>query len=133
MKKYLLADLVVGVALVACTGILSAAMSHTGITEQAVKRTVDIFGTITGSVYLTNLITRIKSGDFEKRMSKAMLEKTLILSAVLILARLLSSLFYFLIKPHHMTAAVILSVLLDLAGFFTVCGFLPGKEKEANE
>lgn len=132
IKKYVVMDIVTGVVLCILAGFFVFIMNRLNIRLQKIRLWLEIFTTITGSIYLTLILSRIKKRDFEHKKERQEIKKILCLSLVVVAVRLFNTALYPVIVKWGEIPAAVLSSVMDLAGIAVVYHLL-SKKPDAEE
>lgn len=130
IKKYVLIDLLTGIGFCILAGFLVFVLNKKTISQKMIEQCLDLFGTVTGSFYITIILSRIKTKDFSERKTKEEIRKITILSIMLIIIRLISLILYQVIWNNAKISANILSGVIDFLGIVILYRLLPNKKQK---
>lgn len=125
VKKYVIVDIVTGIVLCALAGFFVFILNKWIGSPQKIRLWLELFTTITGSFYLTWLLSRIKKKNFDDKKEKTEIKRIVLLSVILVIVRLINTALYPLIGKWGEIPAVILSAIIDLFGIVIVYRLLP--------
>lgn len=127
-KKYIFIDLFILIFICLISGILSFCLGKAVTPEQTKIVMVDVFSTITGSLFLAVLLYRIKTKNFKDKLKKNNITNILIATGILLLARVSSGLIYHIISTYWSTMAIIVTAALDIIGIIICIHYLKGEK-----
>ena len=124
VKKYAIVDIVTGIVLCALAGFFVFILNKWIGSPQKIRLWLELFTTITGSFYLTWLLSRIKKKNSDDKKEKTEIKRIVLLSVILINTAL-----YPVIGKWGEIPAVILSAIIDLFGIVIVYRLLPQDQR----
>ena len=117
-RKIVITYIISAIILSAVVGLVALILARAGMKESVIKAIVDVVSTISGSIWLTFLLSRIISRDFEIVYDSHRISRLLLTSMIFIMARILGML---LDKMINVTLiAVILPLLIDVLAVFII-------------
>ena len=117
-RKIVITYIISAIILSAVVGLVALILARAGMKESVIKAIVDVVSTISGSIWLTFLLSRIISRDFEIVYDSHRISRLLLTSMIFIMARILGML---LDKMINVTLiAVILTLLIDVLAVFII-------------
>ena len=117
-RKIVITYIISAIILSAVVGLVALILARAGMKESVIKVIVDVVSTISGSIWLTFLLSRIISRDFEIVYDSHRISRLLLTSMIFIMERILGML---LDKMINVTLiAVILPLLIDVLAVFII-------------
>lgn len=129
MKKYIVIDLLTGIVLCALAGFFVLILNKLMIPREKLEQWLELFVTVTGCLYLTVILSRIKTKNFSKRKTKEEVKRIILFSCVLMLTRFTGTILYTILQKHGEMPAIMITGLIDIMGIIIVFRLLPNKEK----
>ena len=117
-RKIVITYIISAIILSAVVGLVALILARAGMKESVIKAIVDVVSTISGSIWLTFLLSRIISRDFEIVYDSHRISRLLLTSMIFIMARILGMLLDNMINVTLI--AVILTLLIDVLAVFII-------------
>lgn len=133
MKKYIVIDLLTGMVLCVLAGFFALILNKQMIPRERLEQWLELFVTVTGSLYVTAILSRIKTKDFSKKKTKEEVKRIILFSCVLMSTRFAGTMLYPILQKHGEMPAIMITGLIDIMGIVIVFRLLPHKEKPEAE
>ena len=83
-RKIVITYIISAIILSAVVGLVALILARAGMKESVIKAIVDVVSTISGSIWLTFLLSRIISRDFEAVYDRHRVPRLLLISMILL-------------------------------------------------
>ena len=125
-RRIVITYIISAIILSVVVGLVALMMARVGVKESEIKIAVDVASTISGSIWLTFLLSRIISRDFETVYDGITVQRLLAISTILIIARIIGMLMQKMINTFLITG--ILDLMLDVLAVFIIIRLIKQKK-----